>query len=101
MDRRSIVKTACHDELVKISHFIRSGRRPISVDRLLEREAENPASLDAVIGQTDESSEGEEKTANAVGKTLATMGAGALGYHMVRQANEDRKLGKQIRVQQS
>jgi hypothetical protein len=33
-------------------------------------------------------------------KTLGLVGAGALGYRAVSQANQDRRMGKAMRVQQ-
>lgn len=33
-------------------------------------------------------------------KTLGLVGAGALGYRTVSQANQDRKLGRSMRMQQ-
>jgi hypothetical protein len=33
-------------------------------------------------------------------KTVGLLGAGALGYHTVSQANNDRKMGRQMRLQQ-
>lgn len=33
-------------------------------------------------------------------KTIGLMGAGALGFHTVSQANSDRKLGRTMRLQQ-
>jgi hypothetical protein len=34
-------------------------------------------------------------------KALGLVGAGALGYHTVTQANQDRRLGRTMRMQQS
>lgn len=33
-------------------------------------------------------------------KTVGLLGAGALGYHTMTQANQDRKLGRTMRLQQ-
>lgn len=33
-------------------------------------------------------------------KTIGLLGAGAMGYHTVTQANQDRKIGRTMRLQQ-
>ena len=69
--------------------FERSGRRPISVDRLLERESEGAADAPASV---------MDKIANKKHLLSAAIGAG--GFELARRANEDRKLGRAIRKQQ-
>lgn len=82
-----VAHPAFSDELEKIAEsFERSGRRPISVDRLLEKEVEEP-----VQGI-------QEKIASK--KHLLSAAAGAVGFEALRRANEDRKLGRAIRKQQ-
>jgi len=88
------------DEFQKIAEgFVRSGRRPIGADRLLEKETEEQISPSQAF---DPSPKGEVKLSMSPGsaKTLATMGAGAGVYHVANKANEDRKLGKAVRLQQ-
>lgn len=78
--------------LSKVAEWVRSGRRPISVETLLENSAaseKTPSSEFAPV----------EKTA-VDAKMLATIGAGALGYHVLNKANRDRQLGRQMRLQQ-
>lgn len=94
------LKSAMRDELSKIA-YTRIGRKPISIDRLLEREDESeerPSSVaPAGIGEPVVD---VEKTSAPSPKTLgvaALTGAGL--YHVARQANEDRKVGKMMRRQ--
>lgn len=99
MTRSEIMKAAFYDELEKISGelqgFTRAGRKPISVERMLENESEQ-AGPSEVFGS-------EEKTASTASKYknlgLMTLGAGV--YHVGRKAEEDRRLGRQVRLQQS
>lgn len=60
----------------------RSGKPPIKVHNLMKK-----ASV-------------MDKIAAVGKKDLATAAAGALAYETLRRANEDRKLGRQIRKQQ-
>lgn len=92
-DIHDIIRHSCRDELEKIAGEMqghtRIGRRPISVERLLERETPAPSSVLEKIAGT--------------GSKLFGAGtlAGAAGYHYGRKANEDRKLGKMVRIQSS
>lgn len=43
----------------------------------------------------------KQKKAAAIGKALPLMAAGAAGWETMRRANEDRKLGRQVRKQQN
>lgn len=98
LDRYDVMRKAFRDELTKISGelqgFTRSGRKPIGIERMLERETEDAPTPSEVApaGTT-------EKTSGA-GKNVALLAGGALGYHAVRQANEDRRMGKMMRKQQ-
>jgi len=41
------------------------------------------------------------KVAGAAGyKTMGLLGAGALGFHLLSKVNRDRRLGRQLRMQQ-
>lgn len=95
MDTTDITIAAFQDELEKISSGIsRSFRRPISVDRLLERDSGN---------FVDEDWSEEKVSAPAKMdwvKPTALMVGGAGVYHVGRQANEDRKMGYRMRVGQ-
>lgn len=93
------MKSAFYDELEKISGemqgFTRSGRKPISVEKMLENEADAPTPSEAFAPQVT-------KTSSPVApKTVAALLAGAGTYHVARRANEDRKLGRQVRLQQT
>jgi len=102
--RFDVMKTAMQDELEKISGelqgFTRSGRKPISVDRILEREEET-VSPSEVLGLTESAPPVKEKLSMKpeTAKTLGLIAAGAGGAHVLRKANDDRKLGRAMRVQ--
>ncbi len=94
----SIMKEAFDDELSKIAGemqgFTRIGRKPIGVDRLLEKETESEVTPSEVAPA------GTTVKTSGTKSMLATMGAGAATYHVARKANEDRKVGKMMRQQQ-
>lgn len=107
----SVVRAALQDELSKIAGemqgFTRIGRKPIGVERLLERETESEVKPSEVAPSGT-----QEKTSGAggeVAKAGIKFGPKALGaaavtgagvYHLARKANEDRKVGKMMRRQQ-
>lgn len=92
------LRDAFLDELTKIKSagelqgHVRAGRRPFHVDTLLEREAESDAKPSDVVKISAPMTPAK--------KTLALLGAGAVGGHVIRQANEDRKIGRMVRKQQ-
>lgn len=96
MVNTDILLAAFDDELTKIAGslqgHVRSGRRPLTVKRLIEKSSEHRKLSDIV------------KTSASMGGKGTALGAGVLGgmglYHVGRKANEDRKLGRQIRLQQ-
>lgn len=97
MTHLEVMRASLHDELAKIAGelqgFTRSGRRPISVPRLLEQEG----------ASEDTPSEVFKTSAAAVSPTLKTVGtlaAGAGLYHVARKMNQDRQLGRAMRLQQ-
>jgi len=96
MDYMDVVQAAFEDELQKIA-YVRAGRKPISIERLLERETE----VESPSVELDLIQE-EPKTA-AVGKfpvkETALIGAGALGYHQARKVKRRYQLGKQVEMQ--
>ena len=110
MNRYDIMRAAFDDELQKIAGemtgHVRSGRRPIGVDRLLERESESDDMPSEVFGTEKVSSPAQAVRAagaaahSGVGKYVLPMVAGAGVYHVGRQANEDRRVGKMMRMQQ-
>jgi hypothetical protein len=102
MNRYDLMHQGFQDELEKIAGelqgFTRSGRRPIGVDRLLENESVSNKTPSEVF-KADVEKLSAAGTGKAM-KTLGLMGAGAGTYHVARKANEDRKLGRQVRLQQ-
>jgi hypothetical protein len=82
------------DEFAKIAGslqgYVRSGRRPISASKLLEKEKKVKK---AVITKLS----GAKLTALKLGITAA---GGASVFELARRANEDRKLGKLVRQSQ-
>lgn len=82
------------DELTKISGemqgFTRMGRRPITVEKMLENESQVTGLPDDFIKQS---------MSNAA-KAVALLGAGGATALVGRQALADHKLGRQIRRQQ-
>jgi hypothetical protein len=89
-----IIRAACRDELEKIAGELqghtRVGRRPIGVDRLLERESESEVTPSDVV----------KLSAVPVKALAAGMAAGGALYHFGRKAEMDRRMGKAMRVQQ-
>lgn len=84
----SITATSFFEEFTKIAEsFERSGRRPITVDRLLEREVEDSMTPSVKLAAPDR-------------KHIMSALAGAAGFEVARRANEDRKLGRMVRKQQ-
>lgn len=94
MDRTELLR--------KVAGELRSGRRPISVEKLLENEAEEAPQL------PDFAQESMARAANAMVKMsmkidprlAAAAGVGAVGALGARQVNEDRKMGRMLRKQQ-
>jgi len=91
MEMLDVMRGAFEDELEKISGAlhgqVRSGRRPIGAKRLMEKDSSHTKVSDIV------------KISG-----LPTLAVGAVGgagaYHWGRLANEDRKVGRIIRLQQ-
>lgn len=94
MNRFDVMHVAFQDELEKIAGHIRVGRRPISVGKLLKKEG-------TMVKRSI-----TEKLGSATGKALrghpflTGIVAGAAGLHVSKKMNEDRKVGRQIRIQQ-
>lgn len=89
MTRLDTMHAACLDELEKDAGFMRGGRRPLAAGTLLKKEGEMVKRSKKTIF--------EKRGARAF---IAGVAAGAGGMHYIRKANEDRKIGKQIRIQQ-
>lgn len=91
MTTLDIVKSALEDELSKIAGslqgHVRSGRKPIGVEKLIDKE--NKLEKDAIITKL-----------SGWRKGALTAAGGVALYETARRANEDRKLGKIVRLQQ-
>lgn len=93
------------DELRKIAGEMtgatRIGRKPISVEKMLENEAEVTGLPEEFVQQSmKKAASAFAKIAKPSGKTLALLGAGGAGALTLRQMNEDRKVGRMVRKQQ-
>jgi hypothetical protein len=111
MTSKDIQVAAFRDELSKIAGEMqgatRAGRKPISVDKYLEREGETVELPDFVLEAGEVAAKAVVKMAGVgrVGlhlsnKTIAALGLGGVGALTLRQANEDRRLGRAVRRQQ-
>lgn len=97
------VLSAFSDELQKIAGelqgFTRIGRKPISVERMLEREteqsvAETPSGIIENITKSAAVAMSPKAT-----KNLALVGLGAAGYHQVTKAKRRYDIGRQVERQ--
>ena len=89
---------AFSDELNKIAGemqgHVRSGRKPISIEKMLENEAE-------LKGLPEDFPKLAAKISKDSAKSLALLGAGGGGALALRRMNEDRKIGRMVRKQQA
>jgi hypothetical protein len=102
MNYSDMMKQAMRGELRKIA-FSRIGRKPIGIDRLLERESESQETPSNVFGKVDitpEQFQADIEKVSGIGKSIALMGVGSLGTLGAQKANNDRKMGKMMRMQQ-
>jgi hypothetical protein len=105
MTNHDVVRAAFQDELSKIAGelqgFTRIGRKPIGIERLLEREVEEPIPPSQVFAVDAEKVSAAQEAAASLAKykVPAALGAGLVGGHVVAQANRDRKVGRQMRLQ--
>lgn len=93
MNRYDIMHAAFEDELTKIAGHIRIGRRPISAGRLLKKEGD----------MVKRSITDKLASVHTPGKSrtfLTGLAAGAAGLHIAKKMNDDRRLGRQVRLQQ-
>lgn len=91
--------SAFSDELVKISNaYLRSGKRPISVDKYLENEATDN------VGTGPETLAESSAVQSKISAVLVPLAAGAVGgalaLHQGKKAVKDWRLGREIRQQQ-
>jgi hypothetical protein len=96
------MKASFDEELLKIAGELhgqtRIGRKPIGIERLLERETESEVTPSTIAPSG-------VKTSAAVPlltpgrRAIGLMAAGAGAYHIGRKAEMDRRLGKQVRLQ--
>lgn len=99
------MRAGFEDELSKIAGELqghtRIGRKPIGIERLLERELESEVvPSDVAPSGISEDTEKVSAPMKPATKALALVGGGAAAYHLGRQANDDRKMGKAMRKQQ-
>lgn len=98
------LQSAFNDELEKIAGemhgFTRSGRKPIGVDRLLERESESETTPSNAFSSASVPSEAFKADVEKVSSLGAGVALGALGTLALSRMNRDRKLGRQMRLQQ-
>lgn len=105
MNFLEIMQDGFYDELEKISGemqgFTRLGRKPIGVERMLEREVESETTPTDVVEKAIDRTEIEKTSDISMGAkgVMGLLAAGALGSHVLRKANEDRKMGRQMRIQ--
>lgn len=105
MTVQDAIRAGFSDELEKIAGemqgFTRLGRKPIGIERMLEREVESEETPSTLFTAGTEKLSSLRKLADlGKYKLPAAMIAGAGGYHVAQKANEDRKLGRQVRLQQ-
>lgn len=97
-----MMKMAFRDELKKIA-FTRIGRKPISVERLMEREAESEEKPSNAFGEVNVSAEGfkaDVEKISAIKHYLAAGGVGGAATLILQKANKDRQMGRAMRLQQ-
>lgn len=104
MPLNDTMRAAFQDEINKIAGEMhgatRIGRRPISIDRLLESEAESEVRpSDVAVAGYEKTSGSPEAFLTPGRKAVALLATGAGGYHFATKANSDRKLGKAVRLQ--
>lgn len=91
MDRLDVVESAFQDELEKIAGSMqghtRSGRKPIGIKRMLEKESEMPKASEIV------------KMSAFPAKETALVAGGALAYHQGRKVKRRYDIGKQVEQQ--
>jgi len=96
------MRAAFEDELQKIAGslqgFTRMGRKPIGVDRMLERETEVESPSEE-LGLVEEDEEETKMASKFPVKETALVAGGAYGYHKVRQAKRRYDIGKQVETQ--
>lgn len=97
-----MLKLAFRDELKKIA-YTRMGRRPIGVDRLLERESESdekPSNAFAELNVTAEDFKADVEKVSSMKRHLVAAGIGGVTTLALQKANKDRQLGRAMRLQQ-
>jgi hypothetical protein len=98
---------AFRDEMEKIAGEMqgatRIGRKPIGVEKLLERQGEIEGLPDFMLEAGETAAKAIAKMAglHVSHKTLAALGAGGAAALAARQMNEDRRLGRMVRRQQA
>lgn len=92
MDRLDVMQSAFQDELEKIAGSMqghtRSGRKPIGIKRMLEKESEMPKASEIL-----------KMSAKFPVKETALLLGGAGAYHQGRKINRRYQIGKQVEQQ--
>lgn len=97
-----MMKLAFRDELKKIA-FTRIGRKPIGVERLLERESASEEVPSNAFGETKVTAEGfkaDIEKISAMKRYLVAGGVGGAATLALQKANRDRQMGRAMRLQQ-
>lgn len=97
------VKKAFRDELEKIS-FTRTGRKPIGIEKLQERETDpenTPTNVFSEAKTDPEVFKKDVEKLSTVAKHLVGAGIGAATALTLQKANQDRKMGRAMRLQQT
>lgn len=105
MDYVTQMKAAFDDELAKIAGalqgHVRSGRRPLKVDTLLDKErSETKDTRKKVADLTKVSAEGGLKAGLSKAQVIGMLGIGAYGMHRAQKINRRYQMGRQLEMQQ-
>ena len=103
MNELEAMKAGFYDELEKIAGemqgFTRIGRKPIGIEKMLENETEQASPSETFTAGTTKLSAPDAETTRKVLKVVAPLAAGAGIYHIGARAERDRRLGRQMRLQ--
>jgi hypothetical protein len=90
-----------YDELAKIAGsmqgHVRKGRKPIGVEKLIEKQSELPKASD--IYKYANAAVKAARSLPVSGKDVALLGGGALVYHQGRKIKRRYELGRQMELQ--
>ena len=97
MTKLEVIRESCLDELVKIAGASRFGRVPISPANLASKTTNlwKSGSKSTRVKTSSPSVESVKKNLPVIGAAVG----GASLYHVARKANEDRRMGRAMRLQ--